>query len=385
MTTQKKDEKTGAVQPTEQNAPKEGQQTTALQKQTVTPSERFTAMVMKQFAALAGAMPELTGYQKRLIQNYFISTDMALKAAEEKRLKKSKQYQDAVSVTWDNVNLEDLSMDVVAYSKVGLDPALSNHLSLIPYKNNKTAKYDIGFLEGYRGKELKARKYGFEVPDNVIVEVVYKNDHFKPLKKDARRDVESFEFEVSENPFDRGEIVGGFYYHEHYEEPRKNKLMFYNLAEIEKRKPEYASPEFWGGEKDKWENGQKVGKEKVEGWFVEMVWKTLFRMAYNIIPIDGEKIDDNLMRILAHEKEIEAIKEQDPAEALTDKRNTQVQQGTGAKKLNTAAVPDGDEPARRTIATDVQFEEIREQDGGNGQEQPADGSLFSAERKGPSF
>ncbi len=378
----KKDEKAGA--PAGAAAPQEGQQTTAVQKQTVTPSTRFTEMVMRQFAGLAGAIPELTGYQKRLIQNYFISTDMALKAAEEKRLKKSKQYQDPISVTWDNVNLEDLAMDVVAYSKVGLDPALSNHLSLIPYKNNKTGKYDIGFIEGYRGKELKARKYGFEVPDNVIVEVVYSNDTFKPLKKDARRDVESFEFSVSENPFDRGEIVGGFYYHEYYDEPRKNKLMFYPLAEIEKRKPDHASPEFWGGEKDKWENNQKVGSVKVEGWFLEMVWKTLFRMAYNIIPIDGEKIDDNLMRILSNEKQLEALREQDPTEALVDKRNTQLQQGTGTKKLNTAAVPDGDEPTRKAIATDVQYEDIREQDGGNGQEQPADGSLFGAAKQ-PGF
>jgi len=378
MTATKKEERAGTTSET----PKEGQ-TTAVQKQTVTPSERFTAMVMKHFAALAGAMPELTGYQKRLIQNYFISTDMALKAAEEKRLKKNKNYQDPVPVTWDNVNLEDLAMDVVAYSKVGLDPALSNHLSLIPYKNNKTGKYDIGFIEGYRGKELKARKYGFDVPDNVIVEVVYSKDMFKPLKKDARREVESFEFSISDNPFDRGEIVGGFYYHEYYDEPRKNKLMFYNLAEIEKRKPEYASAEFWGGEKDKWEDGKKVGKEKVEGWFHEMVWKTLFRMAYNIIPIDGEKIDDNLMRILAHEKGIEAIKEQNSPESLTEQRNQQIEQGTGRKTLNTAEVPT-EEGVKRSIATDVQYEDISDASPVNNHEQPAvDGNLFAG--KGPGF
>lgn len=383
MTTQKKDEKAGA--PAGAAAPQEGQQTTAVQKSTSTPSERFTNMVMAKFSGVAGSAIEISGYQKRLIQNYFISTDMTLKAAEEKRLKKSDNYRDPIPVTWENVNLEQLAMDVIACSKIGYDPALPNHISMIPYKNNTTKKYDIGFVEGYRGKELKARKYGFEVPDNVIVELVYSKDKFRPLKKDAAHDKESFEFTVSEDPFDRGAIVGGFYYHEYYDEPRKNKLMFYSKADIEKRKPDYASAEFWGGEKAKYKNGEKVGTEHTDGWYVEMMWKTLFRMAYGIIPIDSEKIDDNLMRMLESEKQLESLREQDPDEALIDKRNTQLQQGTGTKKLNTAAVPDGDEPTRKAIATDVQYEDIREQDGGNGQEQPADGSLFGAERKKPSF
>lgn len=380
--TTKKDEKAGA--PAGAAAPQEGQQTTAVQKQTITPSERFTNMVMAKFSGVAGSAIEISGYQKRLIQNYFISTDMTLKAAEEKRLKKSENYRDPIPVTWENVNLEQLAMDVIACSKIGYDPALPNHISMIPYKNNTTKKYDIGFVEGYRGKELKARKYGFEVPDNVIVELVYSKDKFRPLKKDATHDKESFEFEVSENPFVRGDIVGGFYYHEYYNEPRKNKLMFYSKADIEKRKPEYASAEFWGGEKAKYENGKKVGTEHVDGWYDEMMWKTLFRMAYGIIPIDSEKIDDNLMRMLEREKHFESLREQDPDEALIDKRNTQLQQGTGTKKLNTAAVPDGDEPTRKAIATDVQYEDIREQDGGSGQEQPADGSLFGAAKQ-PGF
>jgi recombination protein RecT len=380
MTTTKKDEKAGAPE-----APKEGQQTTAIQKQTITPSERFTNMVMTKFSGVAGSPIELTGYQKRLIQQYFISTDMALKSAEEKRLKKSENYRDPLPVTWENVNLEQLAMDVVACSKIGYDPALPNHISMIPYKNNTTKKYDIGFTEGYRGKELKARKYGFQVPDNVIVELVYSKDRFKPLKKDATHDKETFEFVVCDNPFDRGDIVGGFYYHEYYDEPRKNKLMFYSKAEIEKRKPEYASAEFWGGEKPKYENGKKVGTEHTDGWYTEMMWKTLFRMAYGIIPIDSEKIDDNLMRILDSEKRLEALQSQGTTEALVDKRNTQLSQGTGKKKLNTATAPDGDEPTRKAIATDVQYEDISEQAGGNGQEQPADGSLFGSEYKGPNF
>jgi hypothetical protein len=51
-------------------------------------------------------------------------------------------------------------------------------------KNNKTKKYDISFITRYRGLELKAKKYGLDVPDAVIVELVHANDHFKSIKKD---------------------------------------------------------------------------------------------------------------------------------------------------------------------------------------------------------
>lgn len=266
-----------------------------------TQSERFAEMVVKEFTGALG-VPELTSYQRRLVQNYFISTDIALKSAEEKRLKKSGKYQDSVPVVWANVNMQVLALNVVACSRIGYDPALPNHINMIPYKNNTTGKYDIGFIEGYRGRELKAIKYGFNPPTDVVVEVVCSNDKFKPIKKDKNNDVESYIFEVSANPFDRGDIVGGFYYHVYQDEPKKNTLVIFNLHDIEKRKPKYASPEFWGGEKAVWKNGQKSGTETIEGWFPEMVWKTIYRAAYGSITIDGQKIDDDLIRMMENER-----------------------------------------------------------------------------------
>lgn len=67
--------------------------------------------------------------------------------------------------------------------------------------------------------------------------------------------------------------------------------------DIEKRKPDHASPEFWGGEKDKWENNKKVGTETVEGWYDKMAWKTIYRAAYGDITIDSQKIDDDYLRL----------------------------------------------------------------------------------------
>jgi recombination protein RecT len=263
-------------------------------------SERFTNKILAEFGSGVGHIA-LTEFQKRLAQNYFISIDAGLKAAEVKRLVKTKG-QDPLPVTWENVNMESLARNVVAYARIGLDPAQKNHINMMPFKNNATKKYDIGFIEGYRGLELKAVKYGLDVPEAVIVELVYTNDKFKPIKKSMSNTYESYEFEIVD-AFDRGTIKGGFYYHVYPKFPEKNKLVIMTLKDIEKRKPKYASVEFWGGEKDVWENGKKVGKEQVEGWYEKMCYKTIYRAAYSDMTIDSQKIDDDYLRLKQAETE----------------------------------------------------------------------------------
>jgi recombination protein RecT len=264
-------------------------------------SERFMNKVISEFGSGVGEVA-LTQFQRRLAQNYFISLDATLKATEEKRLSKAEKYRDPVPVTWANINMEKLARDVVTYARVGFDPAQKNHINLIPFKNNKTAKYDIGFIEGYRGIELKAVKYGLDIPDHVVVEIVYNTDRFRPIKKDSRNQYEAYEFEIT-NPFDRGDVVGGFYYHLYSKSPEKNKLVVMSLKDILKRKPDHASPEFWGGQKDVWgkdpETGRnvKTGTEQVAGWYEKMVYKTIHRAAYSDITIDSQKIDDDYMRL----------------------------------------------------------------------------------------
>lgn len=273
---------------------------TQVAKQPESASVRFTNLVMKEFSSGVGEIA-LTDFQKRLAQNYFIGIDMALQAAETKRLAK-KNKQDPLPVVWQNVNMQKLARDVVAYARIGLDPAQKNHINMMPFKNNNTNKYDIVFIEGYRGLELKAKKYGLDVPDDVVVELIYSTDRFKVIKKDIKNKIESYELEVIK-PFDRGEIIGGFYYHSFSQNPEKNKLVVFTKQDIEKRKPRYASTEFWGGEKDIWENGKVVGKEQVEGWYEKMCHKTICRAAYNDITIDSQKIDDDYLRIKQLEKE----------------------------------------------------------------------------------
>jgi recombination protein RecT len=286
----------------------------------LTMAERFTNKVLAEFRGSVGSDIALTNFQKRLVQNYFIVADMTLKTAEEKRKKKAAKYQDKVPVVWANVDMEKLAQGVVAAARIGWDPTQDNHVSLIPFKDNATQKYNMTFMPGYRGIELKARKYGLDIPDYVIVELVYSTDKFKSIKKSFSNKYESFEFEIT-NDFDRGEIIGGFYYHAYAENPEKNKLVVFSRKEIEKRKPKYASAEFWGGERDVWEDGKKVGKETVEGWFDKMCYKTIYRAAFKDITIDSQKIDDDYMRLKQIENE---FAEADVDQTIAEKANKEV-------------------------------------------------------------
>ena len=285
------------------------------------PSERFTAAVMKNFSQDNGGV-QITPFQKRLCQSYFIKIDQMLKSSEVKRLAKSEQYREPLSYSWENVNMNKLSVDVIAYSSVGLDPMQKNHLHPIPYKNNALNKYDISFTKGYNGIELVAKKYGVDVPDDVIIKLVYKNESFTPIYKDSDNKKESYIHKPSPNPFDKGDIVGGYYYQVYFDNPEKNKLRLFSMRDIEKRVPKSASVEFWGGEKDIWKNGQKTGeKEKVEGWKDEMSFKTIKRAAWDSISIDSQKIDDNIQSILSQEDVVIDVVHEDVTHEIKTKAN----------------------------------------------------------------
>ena len=266
-----------------------------LQKVELSLPVRFMHHVVQSFGSGVGDVA-LTNFQKRLAQNYFMAVDEALLKQEQKR---NAQKEPAPCV-WANVNMERLARDVVSFSRIGLDPNENNHISPVLYKNNKTGKYDVGFIPRYNGIELKARKYGLECPDIVIVELVHQKDHFKIFKKSADNPIERYEFEIRE-PFDRGEIIGGFYYHGHINHPQKNLVVAMSKKDIDKRKPQYASAEFWGGEKPVWKDNKKVGTEQADGWYEKMAYKTVYRAAYSAITIDSQKIDDDYRRLSAAE------------------------------------------------------------------------------------
>ena len=190
-----------------------------------------------------------------------------------------------------------------------------NHLFPIPYKNNKTGFYDISFTVGYNGIRYVAEKYAFVLPKSVTIEVIYATDKFVPYKKNRANSVESYAFEIT-NPFDRGDIMGGFGYIE-YDDPSKNVLVIMSLKAIQKRMGKNANAEFWGTKLTGkqvavWENGKKVFVE-AEGWVDEMCRKTLIREVYSekYIPRDPAKYDDDYQYF----REREVVYEQAAIEA----------------------------------------------------------------------
>lgn len=288
--------------------------TTALtiQEQTkLNHSERFTNRILQEFGGNVSGALQITDYQRQLIQGYFICIDRALKLAEDGRIAKNKNNKDSkwnneLPVTWENVNLSELALDVVHYARMGLDMMQDNHLFPIPFKNSKVNKYDITLMIGYNGIQYVAEKYAVDPPVAVTVELVHKTDTFKPIKKDQKNHIESYEFEINQ-PFDRGDVVGGFGYIE-YKDSTKNKLITMTLAAILKRKPSYAAAEFWGGKSKKWESGKHVEVE-LEGWQEEMYLKTVKREVFSSkhIPRDPKKIDDNYQHMKVRETRMAEI------------------------------------------------------------------------------
>jgi recombination protein RecT len=270
--------------------------------------------VLAEFGTNVAGDIKTTDYQRRLIQSYFIMIDRSLKIADDSRAK-----DNPLPCKWENVNLRDLALSVMHYSKMGLDPAQDNHLFPIPFRNKKTGKYDVNLMIGYNGKKYIAGKYAAEKPSSVTIELVYSNDTFKVIKKDVSNQIDSYEFNVI-NPFDRGAIIGGFGYIA-YADANKNKLIIMSKAEIEKRKPAYASAEFWGGKKAVWDNGKKVGEKEIEGWYPEMCLKTLVREVYGSkhMPLDPQIIDDNYQYWKTKELEIAALEAQAEIDEFANK------------------------------------------------------------------
>jgi len=304
------------------------QKSTAMQTTPVAPpvppaqanmSERFTEKVLSEFNGNVSGGLQITDFQRSLIQGYFIGIDRALQVQEEKRLSKNlkntdPKYNNDLPMIWQNINLKDLALDVVHYARMGLDMMQKNHISPIPFKNNNTNQYDVTLMPGYVGIEYIAKRYALDPPVAVAIELVYSTDTFKPVKKNRDNKVESYEFEIN-NPFNRGDIIGGFGYIE-YDNPTKNKLIMMTKADIEKRKPQYASAEFWGGKKKVWENKKQIEVE-TDGWYAEMFEKTIKREVFSEkhIQRDPQKIDDAYQYMKMREARMAEIAAQEEIDA----------------------------------------------------------------------
>ena len=190
------------------------------------------------------------------------------------------------------VNRDELYEKAVHCAEIGLDMKMDNHLyavirkqkgKVLNEKDLEIEKDAIGWTctlqEGYLGKKYVAEKYADDDYLGSIIELVYSNDKFAIKKKSISNVVENYDFEVT-NPFDRGEIVGGFGYIQ-YEDSTKNKLVTMSKKDIDKRKDSANMKVMWSN------------------WYEEQAEKTLIGYVFSKknFKRDPKKIDDSIRRL----------------------------------------------------------------------------------------
>lgn len=240
-----------------------------------TGSERFLKNIQAQFAAEAGSPVAFSAYEKALAQHLFLKLDSILQDFEAKRIKDGKTNQ--TPYTWKNINMRKLSLDAVHTVQLGLDALIPNHIHPIPYFNGKEKTYDLDLRVGYVGKAYYRMEASVEKPKDIIIELVYSSDTFKPIKKSISNNIESYEFEIK-NPFDRGEIVGGFGYLV-YDDSTKNKLILVSENDFEKSRKAAQSDKFWSKHP------------------VEMRYKTLVHRVTEKLQIDPKKVNASYLYV----------------------------------------------------------------------------------------
>ena len=231
-------------------------------------SQRFVKQVETQFTAEMGSKLEFSDYEKTLAQHLFLKVDSSLKDFEDKR---ATSNQSKSPYIWDNINMSKLAIDAVHRIALGLDALLPNHIHPVPYFNKNVKKYNLDLRIGYEGKDYYRREMAVDKPVDIIYELVYENDTFKPVKKSLKNEVENYDFEIN-NPFDRGEIIGGFGYII-YENSKKNKLTIVTNDDFEKSQKYAKSDTFWTNHP------------------VKMKYKTLVHKTLEKLKVDPKKIN----------------------------------------------------------------------------------------------
>lgn len=325
---------------------------TIQKSENLTNSERFSNMVIKEFKGNVGEL-NLNEYQKQLIRNYFIGIDNALKVAETSR-QFSKKKANEPPITWENVNMNALARDVVQNAKLGLDMSIKNHLHVVPYKNNKTNKYDLNLMPGYEGLKYIASKYSLYKILDIKVELVRETDAFQATSKN---NVDGYEFKIT-NPFSRGNVVGGFGYIR-YENEIHNQLVIMSIDELMKRKPSTASAEFWGGTKDKWEDGKHIGKEEIAGWTDEMLYKTMVRATCKKVPVDPKKINDSYIYVMENKDDYYTnLDEEKMKDEISQNANTEEIDFKTSEIIETTAVTENSDTEALPMQENMSTEKI---------------------------
>ena len=262
-----------------------------------TVSARFVNAIMNEFIATAGELPvKFDTGKKRLAQHLFIQMDAVLTTLEKKRLDKGPRNNPEIA--WKNINMPKLAVDAMRRIELGLDALIPNHISIIPYLNGRTKKYDMDLRIGYTGKDYYRRKMAIESPVDVRYELVHESDKLVVIKKSAKIAVETYEFDVPQ-PFKRGKVVGGFGYLV-FEDDKKNKLVLVSEDDFLKSKSLAKTDKFWGPHPD------------------AMRKKTLVHRTTEELQIDPDKVSPAYAHVEAEEMALLDNEQQSPEAQLEE-------------------------------------------------------------------
>jgi recombination protein RecT len=271
----------------------------AVSKREPTLSERFVEKVRQEFAGAVGTGVEFTQYERQLASNLYLHIDSALKAFEAKRLQRN-DGKGVQPYEWKNVDMQKLAIDAVHRIRLGLDALIKNHIHVVPYRNSKTNLYDLDLRIGYRGKDHYRREVSRVPVKDIRYELVYSKDKFKAIKKAGKPDsIESYEFEITD-PFDRGNVVGGFGY-VMFDDPTLNFLVIVSEKEFKKAENLAQTKNFWTDNP------------------TEMRHKTLVHRVTEKLDVDPKKVNTSY-----HYVEV-----QDDIYAETERKQIDFQSGNG--------------------------------------------------------
>lgn len=249
---------------------------TEIVERRATPSERFVAEVERQFIAEFGEV-SFTPYERTLGQHLSIVIDTAMAEFNAKRSEKTPE------IGWHNLNMRKLAVDAANRVGVGLDALIPGFIYPIPYYNAATEKYNLDLRVGYKGELFYKQQMSIHPIRKIRIELVYSTDEFTVYMADKDNKVEGYKFKINQ-PFDRGEVVGGFGYIV-YEDETMNELIILSKAEIEKYHAKAQSQNFWGP------------------WYQQMAYKTIVhRVAAKITP-DPMKINTKALASVESEEQ----------------------------------------------------------------------------------
>lgn len=257
-------------------------------------SERFTNMVISEYSSTISNV-QLDEFQMKLAQHLFVKVDMALRDFEANRIKKGQTQKKPIE--WKNINLPKLAVDAVHRIELGLDALIPNHIHPVPHFNSKLGVYDLDLRIGYKGKDLYYRKMSLYPIKDIKYGLKYTDDDFEVISRKVNDGVEDYDHKI-EQPFDRGEVEGGFGYIEYSENPSMNKLVLLSKKDFDKAESYAQSDKFW-----------KAHRERME-------YKTIVHRTVNEIILDPMKINASFAHV--ENDELQAIERQARIEAAAE-------------------------------------------------------------------